>query len=611
MFFYLNCLIYIGIIYCAPCKEGTNFCFRCNPISKLCEKCQNNILVPDKNGGCEPIKKCRLESSYCLECQEESIPCKKCEEGYFPDENGGCSLTKNCDISYQGECLKCKENFILIGIDLKICKSLNSEDLKNCDIINTVKGKCDSCKEGYFLNIGDKKCISTENCQYSSFGVCEKCASNYYLDKKKGRCIEQKDNFLNCIQSVDGINCDICEDDYYFDDEGKCISNNYCLKESYIRKCEKCNDGYFLTENGNSCTKERNCYYGDKNMGICKECKTGYYIDYKDGKCKSNEEENDFKYCKIADGECMSCIYRTYLGKDNKCSLTKNCLESEKGICRQCLDDYHLCLDSKCTNIDKCIFIDDTTNYYDICIECEDGFFYNKTSKLCEVGENSFKNCKISTFDGHLCEKCKNNFYLNMTDNLCYNNSIKDNFYKCASTDKNGEYCKECVEGYYIGYIDHKCTTIDGCDISENENKCLKCDTDYFFCLDKKTGKCVFNDEVMSEEKKFYYKCNITNEEGTACEICLDGFELKNGLCIEDSHCIEKNEDGFCKKCINYEDEYYKHCLNYEFDCVETYLEGYDECNYSLDFNNCTKCFEGYELDKNGECIEIKNKLVN
>ena len=84
MFFYLNCLIYIGIIYCTPCKEGTNFCFRCNPISKLCEKCQNNILVPDKNGGCEPIKKCRLESSYCLECQEESIQCKKCEKDISP-----------------------------------------------------------------------------------------------------------------------------------------------------------------------------------------------------------------------------------------------------------------------------------------------------------------------------------------------------------------------------------------------------------------------------------------------------------------------------------------------------------------------------------------------
>ena len=116
----------------------------------------------------------------------------------------------------------------------------------------------------------------------------------------------------------------------------------------------------------------------------------------------------------------------------------------------------------------------------------------------------------------------------------------------------------------------------------------------------------------MSEEKKFYYKCNMTNKEGTACEICIDDFSLnKNGLCSDDLHCAEKNENGFCKKCINYEDEYYKHCLNFEFGCVETYLEGCEECNYSLDFNNCTKCFEGYELDKNGECIEIKNKLVN
>ena len=35
--------------------------------------------------------------------------------GYYPDENGGCSYTKNCEVSYKGNCIKCKEDFILIG----------------------------------------------------------------------------------------------------------------------------------------------------------------------------------------------------------------------------------------------------------------------------------------------------------------------------------------------------------------------------------------------------------------------------------------------------------------------------------------------------------------
>ena len=46
-------------------------------------------------------------------------------------------------------------------------------------------------------------------------------------------------------------------------------------KETNYNKCEKCIEGYYLTEYKDSCTKEKNCLNGDKNMGICKQCKTG------------------------------------------------------------------------------------------------------------------------------------------------------------------------------------------------------------------------------------------------------------------------------------------------------------------------------------------------
>ena len=63
---------------------------------------------------------------------------------------------------------------------LKICKSLNTEDFNNCEDINIENGKCQSCKEGYYLNSGDNKCIKTDNCTESSFGICKKCNSGYY-----------------------------------------------------------------------------------------------------------------------------------------------------------------------------------------------------------------------------------------------------------------------------------------------------------------------------------------------------------------------------------------------------------------------------------------------
>ena len=87
-----------------------------------------------------------------------------CVVGYFPYENGGCSYTDNCEISYKGKCLKWKEDYILIGQEdiynndaIKICKSLNYGDLKNCEEINLLTGFCQKCKKDYYLNNGDWK----------------------------------------------------------------------------------------------------------------------------------------------------------------------------------------------------------------------------------------------------------------------------------------------------------------------------------------------------------------------------------------------------------------------------------------------------------------------
>ena len=186
-----NILIFIIInlsIVGPICIETINYCSLCNNITKLCEKCEKDIFIPDLDGGCKPAKKCIFGNNYCLQCDEDTNICKLCEDRYFPDENGGCSYSNYCEISYEGECLKCKDGSILVGSDIKICKSLYSEDLKNCEKINRINGLCDSCEEGFYLNSGDKKCINTENCHKSSFGVCKICSPNYYLDKIDGKC---------------------------------------------------------------------------------------------------------------------------------------------------------------------------------------------------------------------------------------------------------------------------------------------------------------------------------------------------------------------------------------------------------------------------------------
>ena len=593
-------LIVLEIFICAPfCQEGLRNCSSCNPITKLCVKCDKDVLIPDEEGGCKNAKKCILGKNNCLECNEDQNLCKTCEDGYFSDENGGCSYTNNCEISYRGKCLKCKDNFTFVGPNtgVQICKSLNSEDLKNCETINIEKGECEKCKEGFYLNIGDKKCSQTEHCYESSFGVCQKCSSYYYLNKKEEKCIIQTDGFYNCRESLNGEVCDLCHDNYYLSEDGKCSKTNFCA-EAGNYWCEECIEGYYLSKDDDICTPEKNCLRGKEDIGVCLECIDGYAIDFKDGKCKPNIKDDEFKYCKYADGVCIECLKRYYLGEDNKCSQSKNCSESENGICEVCIDNYYLGLDNKCTNVNHCIYSDDKFN----CIECEGDYCVNERDNKCFKGEDKLENCKFSYY-GEWCSICKDDYYLNQSEFLCRSNSDPDYFYKCAKTYSGLNMCSDCVKGYYLGRKDHKCSKIEGCERSEDENTCLECNE--YHCLDLKTGNCEPNYKIVDEKKKFYYRCNMTNDEGTACEYCLDGYTLNDdGLCVNNNNCEEKDEDGNCLKCIDDKDDTY--CLNKDFGCQDSFYGNCLECDNNLDFIECTKCAEGYEPNERGKCV-LKN----
>ena len=584
------------------CLGGQNHCLRCNTITNLCIKCDKDIYKPDKNGGCEYSKTCIVGNHNCLECNEEGNLCRLCEEGYYPDENGGCSYTDNCEISYKGECIKCKDNYILIGVDdylnegIKVCKSLHTEDFKNCKLINETTGKCSECENNYFLNYGDKRCSTTENCFESVFGSCKICNNGYYLNKKDNKCIKQDDSFYGCKETLDGKSCDICNDDYYFDDDKQCTYYNFCSKIGILHTCQKCIEGYYLSEYDKVCTNEEHCYYGHKDTGLCFQCQDNYYFERKTAQCFSNKEKNDFKNCRISDNsKCIQCVYPYYIGGDNKCSDSNHCHRSEEGKCLECMDDFYLGLDNIC-NVEHCIY-----SNYNECVECEEGFYYDKLNISCKsTSENEiFKNCKYSR-NGDKCDYCKNNYYLNWTDNLCYSNEEKNEFYKCAIVSQKN-YCVDCIEGYFTDG-EHKCTKVEGCFKSEDENRCLECEE--FFCLDLKTGNCIDNDYIEDEKNLIYFRCNKTNKEGNACEECIEGFSVNNkGICVNDTYCDERNEEGICQKCKN--DENGVFCLNNIYECVEVYFNDYClVCNNILDFDNCTRCFDGYNLNENNECVE-------
>jgi len=600
--FHFFLLTTLPIIIYPKCIVSQNYCNKCNPLTDLCALCTKlDVLIPDEKGGCIGTKKCIVGKNYCFECETNNELCKKCDEGLYPDENGGCSYTNFCKISYNGECLECIDDFILVGeeYNYKFCKSKISDDFLNCEEIDNKKGGCQKCKEGFYLNVGDRKCIEIENCYESIFGNCVKCMPGFYYNKKLNKCIQKKGDLIFCKQTMDEEKCDICDDYHYFDENGICTFGNFC-SESKNGKCIKCMDGYYLT-NDNICSITNNCYYSDKDTGICLVCDTHFYLDTKDYKCKTNLEDNNFKYCqKVENNECTTCEWRYELGSDSKCSTTKFCEESENGICNLCIENYYLGLDNNCIDIKNCIYSQNNQ-----CIQCKKGLYYNKKTNKCQEQDSEiFNNCKYSNEGGNLCAECEDNFYLRKNDSLCFSNEEKNDLYKCAYSD-NGEICEQCIQGYYLGREDKRCSLIEDCAISEDENNCIKCGT--LYCLDVKKQKCVDNDKIFDENIKYYFKCNKTNEEGNKCEECNEGFEVgEDGYCVNVDNC-EEEEEGICTKCKTL-NSYIGLCANKIFGCVETVYKQCLRCDDYMNFNNCTECKEGYVKTFYGGCeIEKKN----
>ena len=594
--------LHLNIIITSPrCKSNSNNCYKCNPIKDLCEICNYpEVYSPDEFGGCSGSLKCIPDKNYCRKCDNKAELCQICDEGFIPDENGGCTYSLNCKISYKGECIECKKNFFKIGQKggIQICKSIFSEDLSHCLSITYETGLCNFCEWGLFLT-ENHQCDKIQNCQESLFGNCITCKNGFYFDKLNETCKRKNDNFTYCRQTLDNKTCDICDRNSYFDEEGICVSNKYCQK-SINQTCVKCIEGYYLTSKNSVCVQTKNCIEGDKDLGICMKCNSTFYLDTKDYLCKSNLQDNEYKYCSIVEeGKCSQCIEDYYLGEDFKCSFTKHCEESEFGICQVCSKNYYLGYDNKCTNIERCIYSSD-----DYCIECENGFYFNRKNQTCCEYDNDsiFNNCKYSCENEEICCRCKDQFYLNRNNSLCYNNSEYGPFYKCSETDEEVKNCVECVVPYFLGSEDYLCSLVEGCAKIENEFRCQECME--FYCLDVNKGTCIQNDKIENDTFKIYFACNYTNEEGTECEKCLEGYEVNDeGYCIDNERCSEReNGNGVCLKC---EGDY---CANDIFGCVISHFTDCVRCNNLSDLYWCTQCDEGYKSNSKGGCDSISNE---
>ena len=110
-----------------------------------------------------------------------------------------------------------------------------------------------------------------------------------------------------------------------------------------------------------------------------------------------------------------------------------------------------------------------------------------------------------------------------------------------------------------------------------------------------------YNASLKISNKIIYYGYLRTNKDGTACEECLEEYELnEEGYYVDFENC-EENKDNICIKCKEV-NSWIGFCANNIFGCVKSTTKICLRCDDILDITNCTECNVGFKGTKYGKC---------
>ncbi|KAL4463427.1 hypothetical protein ABPG72_003123, partial [Tetrahymena utriculariae] len=313
------------------------------------------------------------------------------------------------------KCVKCNQDGEYIEILYKLSCCFCKENCKSC----TNYDNCSQCKPGFYFfedtsdcqtcNINFKQFIATNqkcrNCNYSCQtcnGVtefnCLSCIQGYYL-QNDGQCKICDQNCLNC--SSKNI-CDTCQAGFYFkQNQTLCTScdtqNGYYTQEKYClpcpQNCQKCSSL-------NQCTACFDGFYFQENSNFCITCNTddGYFIS--------------MNQCLPCDKNCQ------------KCSTQDICTECksgyyflEKNTCKPCYQNCSGCQGPKETDCTAClknfVFLPSLNK----CDLCEEGSFFNKSTKACDDCDEMCLTCIGK--NKNECTYCRGGLVISNTTNTC------------------------------------------------------------------------------------------------------------------------------------------------------------------------------------------------
>lgn len=223
------------------------------------------------------------------------------------------------------------------------------------------------------------------------------------------------------------------------------------------------------------------------------------------------------------------------------------------------------------------------------CMMCKDNHFLDISVGTCVAvpADQEIKNC-LSYGSLTICKKCAGNFYLE--NGACYDVDLKVPGCKVHGKDV----CLECDKGRILHPKKERCIEDpkkDNC-LNYGYLKCNQCREGFVlnpnFFLHNLFGN--FN---LDKTKIRGFLNNVLNEkiDNTGISPCQP-LEVKNCLIYDDSF--------RCKKCSQF---YY---TDTEKNCQPFPLPQIPNCNYYLNYNECTKCNPGFLLASRTECKAVE-----
>ena len=478
------------------------------------------------------------------------------------EDNDHCLYRKN-DI-----CIKCEENYILVGtsefsLDNIITCELESNVLyPHFENDDKVSYPCTNGEYGYLKN-DESKCFRKNT-----------LSINYYYSKDlkhfypcdttdEINLINGIANCHNCKLTTEGLKCTLCN--YYFafkdDNYTTCYSREELSRDTTIFKDDDNNYRTCVINNCFSCS----------SRSVCTKCEEGFalknYVRYKCFDISEitpineyyTEDNNVYYSCGLFGGveHCKTCDSKT------KCTLCENGYTILDDDDTQCI---------KITELKSNLFYErnNKQNYYS-CIN------YDNENKHC-------LECNFQDINNFICLKCEPGYYFleDQGDNCINEISISKEYYKYD--DDLYKLCSSAIEG---------------CKYCDNNKKCTVClnegfgilDLNYTVCEDVHEG---LDGNTIYQEDELFYTCEKQIE---GCKKCLS----KNN-CIEtlsSEYCI-LNEDRTVYK-LNISSDIYYHSTSGDDLCISC-ENIFSYCFLCKSESECIQCTEGYSLIDKEEC---------